>query len=351
MLISGKMDGKKVAKVKKVKKLGVASVEKRSLKKKKLEKSSNDNVEPAKKKVKLVKKKKLKENGFGSEDGNESEEELPVAKPLLKKKNLEKLTNGKNTDSTKKVKLLKKKKPNVFEKAPSKGQLFNDDEEESGSGSEEDDESEEELPVERKSRILDKQQKKIRKEGEAELQLNIANNERFELPSIEEVEVEMKQAPNLQIMKQRIAEIFQVLGDFKNRRDPNKSRQDYIDILTKDLCNTYGYNQYLIEKFIQLFPSGNELLEFLEANDQQRPVTIRTNTLKTRRGDLAKTLINRGMNVDPAAAWTKVGLVVYDSQVPVGATPEYLAGHYMIQGLNSLLPVMALAPQPGERVG
>ena len=33
-----------------------------------------------------------------------------------------------------------------------------------------------------------------------------------------------------------------------------------------------------------------------------------------------------------------------------GATPEYLAGHYMIQGASSFLPVMSLAPQPGERV-
>ena len=33
-----------------------------------------------------------------------------------------------------------------------------------------------------------------------------------------------------------------------------------------------------------------------------------------------------------------------------GATPEYLAGHYMIQGASSMLPVMALAPQPGERI-
>lgn len=29
-------------------------------------------------------------------------------------------------------------------------------------------------------------------------------------------------------------------------------------------------------------------------------------------------LLYRGMNVDPAANWTKVGLIVYESQVPVG---------------------------------
>ena len=36
--------------------------------------------------------------------------------------------------------------------------------------------------------------------------------------------------------------------------------------------------------------------------------------------------------------------------MPLGATPEYLAGHYMLQGAASLLPVMALAPRPGETV-
>jgi len=85
-------------------------------------------------------------------------------------------------------------------------------------------------------------------------------------------------------------------------------------------------------------------LEFIEANENQRPLTIRTNTLKTKRSILAKTLIQRGVNLDPVAEWSRVGLKVYDSQVPIGATPEYLAGHYILQSASSFLPVMALAP-------
>lgn len=36
--------------------------------------------------------------------------------------------------------------------------------------------------------------------------------------------------------------------------------------------------------------------------------------------------------------------------VPLGATPEYLAGHYILQAASSFLPVMALCPQENERV-
>lgn len=41
---------------------------------------------------------------------------------------------------------------------------------------------------------------------------------------------------------------------------------------------------------------------------------------------------------------------VTDGCPSTGATPEYLAGHYMLQGASSMLPVMALAPQEHERI-
>lgn len=104
-----------------------------------------------------------------------------------------------------------------------------------------------------------------------------------------------------------------------------------------------------MKKLMQIFPL-TDLLAYLEASEVQRPMTIRTNSLKTRRADLLSALRNRGVSLDPLGRWTNIGLVVYSSQVPMGATPEYLAGHYMLQGASSLLPVMAMDPKQNETI-
>jgi len=60
--------------------------------------------------------------------------------------------------------------------------------------------------------------------------------------------------------------------------------------------------------------------------------------------------MQRGITLEPLAEWSKVGIKIFESKVPIGATPEYLAGHYMLQSASSFLPVIALAPQVGERI-
>lgn len=246
-----------------------------------------------------------------------------------------------------------KGKTNLFEDSDVEVQdpdeICNINDEFSSLESEDEEDDSEMLPIEKAAKKLKKKQEDFKKLEKAEALSAAEQSEKFILPTEEDLNEENTQPPDLLLINERINNVLHVLSDFKNRREDGKTRSDYIAQLKQDLCVKYSYNDFLIMKLIELFPAS-ELIEFLEANETQRPVTVRSNLLKTRRRDLAKALIDRGVNVDPVEKWTKVGLVVYDSQVPVGATPEYLAGHYILQGTASLLPVMALAPQEGERI-
>lgn len=206
-----------------------------------------------------------------------------------------------------------------------------------------------ELEIERKARLLDEEEELQAAEADEEMRLNIANNGPYHLQTEEELEDEGADATDPAEVYQRIKDVIEVLSHFKERREEGRSRVDYIETLARDVANYFGYNRELIDMFLKMF-SPAECLEFVEANEQPRPLVIRTNTLKARRRDLAQALIQRGVNLDPLAKWSKVGLKIYDSPVPIGATPEYLAGHYMLQSASSICAVMAMAPQMNERV-
>ncbi|KZF20574.1 NOL1/NOP2/sun family putative RNA met [Xylona heveae TC161] len=186
---------------------------------------------------------------------------------------------------------------------------------------------------------------------EAALQTNIAGDRPKVLPGEDDEEVDQSTllAPDLQLLRTRITDNVRVLDDFHNLAEEGRSRAEYVAQLLKDICAYYGYSPYLAEKLFNLFPP-REAFAFFEANETSRPIVIRTNTLRTHRRELAQTLINRGVTLEPVGKWSKVGLQVFESQVPLGATPEYLAGHYILQAASSFLPVMALAPQEHERV-
>jgi len=206
-----------------------------------------------------------------------------------------------------------------------------------------------ELQVEKKAERLDQRARVVEAESKAEIEESLGQGQRFQFPSQEQLEQEKISPLDRETLHSRIQDVVRILHNFNTERDGRKTRQDYLSLLTSDLGAYYGYSDWLIQKFLALF-SISEALEFLEANEAPRPLTIRTNTLKTRRRDLAQALINRGVNLDPLEKWSKVGLQIYDSQVPIGATPEYLCGHYMLQSASSFLPVMALAPMEGEKI-
>ncbi|GLI70303.1 hypothetical protein VaNZ11_015253 [Volvox africanus] len=243
-----------------------------------------------------------------------------------------------------------------------------EDEDEDGGKDEEEEEDEEEddddemTEAEKQSLALDKFKRKqaamalheardMAAEGGADgdIDTNIEAGATFTLPSGQQVEAEKLAPPDLALVARRMKATVAVLENFAARREPGHSRADYLLQLKRDLATYYGYNDFMVDMYLNMF-SVAEALELMEANEVPRPITLRTNTLKTRRRELAAALIQRGVSLDPIGPWSKVGLVVYESKVPIGATPEYMAGHYMLQSASSFMPVMALAPQPEETV-
>ena len=186
--------------------------------------------------------------------------------------------------------------------------------------------------------------------AESQMQTNIAEDRPRILGNVDDDDgATLNAPPDIALLRTRITDTIRVLENFKELHEDGRSRADYTAQLLKDLCSYYGYSPFMAEKLYQLF-SPAEAFSFFEANEKARPLVIRTNTLKTARRELARALINRGVTLEPVGKWSKVGLQVFESGVPLGATPEYLAGHYILQAASSFLPVMALAPQAGERI-
>ncbi|MGI0019853.1 MAG: NOL1/NOP2/sun family putative RNA methylase [Nitrososphaera sp.] len=111
------------------------------------------------------------------------------------------------------------------------------------------------------------------------------------------------------------------------------------------LAGKYGYDEWLVSRFLQYVPDVEGFLEKME-----RPPTryIRVNTLKTTREELASRLAAKGFELGDTAIHDV--LAVKKAPLPTGATNEYLLGHYYIQDLSSCVAVEALGAAEGQAV-
>ena len=134
-----------------------------------------------------------------------------------------------------------------------------DDDDDGGGGGDE-------LPIERKARKLDAARDANAAASAAELKAaaRADNMEMFHLPTAAEREGEAAgTALPPAALKERIDAIVDVLAVFKDRREPGRARQEYLDQLCDDLAEYYGYLRELIELFMRLFAPA-EAVEFLE---------------------------------------------------------------------------------------
>ena len=155
--------------------------------------------------------------------------------------------------------------------------VSNDSSEDSDSDSSED----EDMSLEKKSRAI-RQRLEAERAEIAEQQrmdrIEDHDQEEMNLPTADDMNQEMEQGVDLVNVKERIQDVVSVLSDFRRRREPGKSRRDYLRVLKADVCTYFGYLPELAQLFLDLF-SPAEALQFFESNEEQRPVILRTNTL------------------------------------------------------------------------
>jgi len=106
-------------------------------------------------------------------------------------------------------------------------------------------------------------------------------------------------------------------------------------------------NEELREDLRLLLPNESEQL--LECCSRPLRESIRVNTLKIDKDTLVSRLTKYGWVLNPVR-WCDYAYWVERSSRDIGKTLEHALGYYYMQGAVSLVPVVALGPQPGEKV-
>ncbi len=116
-----------------------------------------------------------------------------------------------------------------------------------------------------------------------------------------------------------------------------------------ELGSKLGYLPYMIDRFIEMLGEC-ETKELIKFNETTLPQSIRLNSLRNSFENSERLLKKKGIQLEKNTEFPE-SRTITKSPHPIGATPEYLNGFYMLQGKNSLYPPRILDPQEGELIG
>ena len=103
---------------------------------------------------------------------------------------------------------------------------------------------------------------------------------------------------------------------------------------------------WLEEKLVRLY--GNDVVSHLAAFNQEAPVDLRVNTLKTSRSAAMKALAEDGIEVDPTR-FSPIGLRL-DKRQPLSGTKSFRDGLVEVQDEGSQLAALLADTRPGHKV-
>ncbi len=116
----------------------------------------------------------------------------------------------------------------------------------------------------------------------------------------------------------------------------------------KELAKSYGYLQYMIERYLSLW-GEEETLQFLDACEQPIRASVRLNSLKNDNLSTLALLEKKGVSLEKVP-WLATGYYADFHELSPGALLEHMLGYYYVQGVPSMTAVEVLDPQPNDVV-
>jgi NOL1/NOP2/sun family putative RNA methylase len=105
-----------------------------------------------------------------------------------------------------------------------------------------------------------------------------------------------------------------------------------------------------LERLKKLMPDAEDFEAFHKIIHEKPVNAIRCNTLKMSPSELKKRLEEKGWQVkQPFLDYPEVMIVESELEPgALGSSREHILGYYYIQEISSMLPILALKPEPGE---